>query len=168
MMLKISKHDSTRGYFAYELFNEMNNNQDIYVITADLGYGMFDYIKKEYPQNFINCGAAEQLACGLAIGMTYEKKIPIYYSITSFGFFRPIEWIRNYVNKEYAPIKMVFSGRDRDYGYGGFTHWAEDVKQHLDLFVNIKQYWPNKEDINSKYLREFLYDDKPGIMILGR
>lgn len=168
-MQKFVKHNSQRGYFIHELYKEMESNLHLNVICADLGFGMFDHIKDRFPKQFINCGAAENLAVGLAIGATYRGKIPIYYSIASFGFARPFELIRNYVNNESVPIKMVFSGRDKSYKESGFSHWSHDIKPHLDLFTNIKQYWPNnKKEINSEYVKEFLFNGKPSVMILER
>ena len=36
------------------------------------------------------------------------------------------EFIRNYVDHEKLPVKLIGGGRDKDYGYLGFSHWAEE------------------------------------------
>jgi len=38
---------------------------------------------------------------------------------------------------------MIGSGRDKDYSHDGFTHWAEDDKDVMSLFENIKTFHPN-------------------------
>lgn len=157
-----------RGYFAGELYNAMTDNDKITVITGDLGYGMFDRIKADFPRRFINVGASEQTMVGVAVGMTYEGITPVCYSITSFLLTRPYEWIRNYVNHELAPVKLVGGGRDRDYGHDGFTHFADDAKQILDGFPNIEQFWPETNEDVVESIGDFLNNNKPSFLSLRR
>ena len=59
------------------LFESMAENQNIVVITADLGFGILDRIKDTYQDRFWNVGAAEQLMIGAAIGLAESGKIPV-------------------------------------------------------------------------------------------
>lgn len=161
-------HPSMRGYFAGALLDKMTTNEDIVVITCDLGYGMFDKIRDSYPDRFFNVGASEQSAMGIAVGMTYNKKIPVVYSITPFLLFRTYEWLRNYVNHEQLPVKLVGSGRDDDYKHDGFTHNASDVKTVLDTLPNITQIWPKDKEGVVKTMDVFLTKSKPAFMSLKR
>lgn len=123
----------------------MGENQDVVFLTADLGYFILDSIKNDYPDRFFNMGAAEQLMLGAAVGMSLAGKIPICYSITPFLLYRPFEFIRNYLSNEQIPIKLIGSGRGRDYSHDGFSHWSEedeDIIGHL----KIKQFRPNSPD----------------------
>ncbi|MEK6880944.1 MAG: hypothetical protein AABY22_15095, partial [Nanoarchaeota archaeon] len=130
---------------------------------------MFDKIKLEFKDRFYNVGSDEFFLLGLSIGLALQGKIPICYSITPFLIFRPIELLRLYLDYEKIPVKLISSGRDKDYLHDGISHWAHDVKPHLDLFPNIKQYWPEtKEEINSEYIKEFLNNDKPCFLSLKR
>jgi transketolase len=105
---------------------------------------------------------------GAAVGLTHNNKIPICYSITPFVIFRPYEWLRNYLNHEGAPVKLVGAGRDQDYGHLGFSHWATDDEDALQAFPNIKIYKPNSiEEINNIW-EEFLYIDKPCYLNIRR
>lgn len=141
-------HDSMRGYFAYYLYLEMEKNPDIYIVVGDLGFGMFDAIKVDFEDRFINTGAAEQAMMGIAVGLAMSGKIPVVYSITSFLLYRAFETIRNYIDYENIPVKLIGGGRDRDYAHDGISHWSEDAIQVLDIFKNIKTRWPkDKEDI---------------------
>ena len=155
-----------RNTFANLVFEEMKENENIYVIVGDVGYGVFDEIKESYPERFINPGAAEQLMVGMATGLAMEGKIPIIYSITPFILYRPFEFLRNLVNKEKIPIKIVGSGRDDDYGALGFSHYATDDEIVLSSLQNIKIFKPeNPEDIN---IKEFLYNETPSYLNLKR
>ena len=61
-----------RRTFSDLLLNEMKDNTDVRLITADLGYYVLDNIKEQLPDQFYNVGAAEQLMIGVAIGMAEE------------------------------------------------------------------------------------------------
>ena len=84
-----------RREFVNLLINEMNKNEKIFLLTGDLGFGLFDDIRKDFPNRFINVGSCEQLMIGLAVGLSYEGWIPLCYSITPFLLYRPFEFIRN-------------------------------------------------------------------------
>ena len=135
-----------RKKFSELLYLEMGKNEDIVFITADLGYGLWDKIKIDYPDRFYNVGSSEQLALGAACGFAMENKIPFVYSITPFLIYRPYEIIRNYIDHENIPVKLIGGGRDRDYGYLGFSHWSEEDKEALSVFKNINKMWPEKEE----------------------
>tara|TARA_A200000113_G_scaffold214018_1_gene216929 strand:- start:722 stop:1192 length:471 start_codon:yes stop_codon:yes gene_type:complete len=155
-----------RNTFADQLFEEMKINKDIYLIVGDVGYGVFDKFKEEFPDRFINPGASEQLMIGMASGLAMDGKISIVYSITPFILYRPFEFIRNIVNKENIPIKIVGSGRDEDYGALGFSHFATDDEDIISNFENIKIYKPqSSSDLN---INEFLYNEKPSYLNLKR
>jgi transketolase len=156
-----------RKEFASFLFEEMINNKKIVVITADIGYGILDKLRESFPDRVINVGSCEMLMIGVAIGYCYEGFIPICYTITPFLLYRPFEMLRNYINHENLNIKLVGSGRDKDYSHDGITHWAED-----DLIV-IHNCLPNfityKPEILTKYiLIDILSNDKPCYLNLKR
>ena len=164
----MNRHESQRGFFAYELYEQMKENKDIVLITGDLGYRMFDAIRDEFPDRFFNVGASEQAMIGIAVGMAYEKKIPVVYSITNFLLYRPFEFIRNYINKEKLHIILAGGGRDKDYLHDGFTHWSEDAKQVLKCFPNIKQLWPETNEEAAIALDQGLEEKSPLFISLTR
>lgn len=137
-----------RRCFVDVLHAKMAVNKDIWVVTGDLGYKMWDEIKRDYNNRFINVGSAEQVMVGVGIGLALDGKIPFVYSITPFLLYRPFESIRNYINREKIPVKLVGSGRDREYTHDGFSHWAEEDKEVMKIFSNINSRWPEtNEDI---------------------
>lgn len=153
--------------FASLLLDEMKDNDKIIIITADIGYGVLDNIRRTFPERFINVGAAETLMIGIAVGLAYEGFIPICYTITPFLLYRPFELIRNYVDYENLNIKLVGSGRDKDYIHDGITHWAEDdtnIIQHS--FKNITIYKPNILD--KELIKTILYNNSPTYLNLKR
>lgn len=155
-----------RKTFKDLLLVEMKKNENIYLVLGDVGYGLFDDLRVEFPTRVINSGASEQLMIGMSVGMAMEGLIPVVYSITPFLLYRPFEFIRNYVNHENIPIKLVGSGRDDDYGVCGFSHHACEDLQVLSILSNIKCFRPEKEeDID---IKQFLYNKCPSYINLCR
>ena len=135
-----------RKAFSQLLHEKMSIDPRIVVLTGDLGYGLWDKIRLDFPRRFRNVGSSEQLMLGAASGMAMEGKIPFVYSITPFLLYRPFEFIRNYLDHEQIPVKLIGGGRDRDYGKLGFTHWAEDDRRIMDCFDSIDVYHPEQEE----------------------
>ena len=134
-----------RKLFAQLLHKEMLVNSDIYLITGDLGYGLWDSIQQDFPDRFYNVGSSEMAMMGTAIGLAMENKIPYVYSITPFAIYRPFEMIRNYLDHENIPVNIIGGGRDTDYGYLGFSHWSTDDKRIMGVFDNIYSTWPDSD-----------------------
>ena len=155
-----------RKDFASFLHGEMSYNENIVLITGDLGYGLWDKIKIDYPDRFYNVMSSEQLMLGAAVGLAMEGFIPIVYSITPFAIYRPFELLRNYLHHENIPVKIVGGGRDKDYGYLGFSHWAEEDIKILSTLENIKLYKPKKA--TKLVYQDFLYNHKPSYLNLKR
>lgn len=132
-----------RRDFAKLLLEEMKVNQDIYLVTGDLGYGLWDNIRDSFPSRFYNVGSSEMAMMGMGIGLAMDGKIPYVYSITPFAIYRPFEMIRNYVDHEKIPVNIVGGGRDQDYGYLGFSHWSEDDRDIMKCFQNVVKFHPN-------------------------
>lgn len=157
-----------RGYFADCIYNEMKENKNIFVIVNDLGYKMWDKIRKDFPDRFINVGAAEQTLIGVGIGLALSGKIPIVYSITSFLLYRPFETIRNYIHHEKIPVKLIGAGRNKDYIHDGISHWAMEDKKIMKVLNNIESYWPDDIKEVTKLIKKMLKDDKPYYINLKR
>lgn len=165
-----------RGWFAYALYQQMKKNKDIILITGDLGYKVFDDIRDEMPDQFINTGAAEQAMMGIAVGLALEGKIPFVYSITPFLLYRPFETIRTYINHEKIPVKLIGSGRDKDYLHDGFSHDATDARElfwseydvYRGIFGNINDLWPDTKEEIPELVERMLKTKEPYFLSLRR
>ena len=157
-----------RKQFAEYLFTEMALNENIFFITADLGYRLWDKIRDTYPDRFLNSGASEQAGMGIAVGLALEGKLPIFYSISTFAIFRPFEIIKTYLHHEQIPVKIVGGGRDRDYHIDGYSHDASEIKGFMKP-MKIEQYYPKTEGAAlSEIFKEFLYNGKPSYLNLRK
>lgn len=157
-----------RREFKDELFNYMQKNPNIWVVTGDLGYGMFDRIRDTFPDRFINAGAAEQAMMGIACGLALEGKIPFVYSITPFLLYRPFETIRTYINHEKLNVKLIGGGRNDDYKHDGFSHFAGDDHLFMKHFDYITSVWPEDVKEMKLWLRRAVNSTRPFYINLKR
>lgn len=159
---------SMRAEFAREIHKRMAAEENIFVITGDLGYRVWDQIRKDFPDRFVNVGAAEQALVGISVGLALKGKIPFVYSITPFLLYRPFETIRNYLNHEEIPVRLVGSGRDRDYFHDGFSHWSQEDRMVMAIMKNIRSRWPETTDEIPQLVDEMVRINKPWYINLKR
>ena len=157
-----------RATFANEIYKAMSKNDKIWVLVNDLGYKMWDKVKQDFPNRFINVGAAEQTLIGIGVGLALSGKIPIVYSITSFLLYRPFETIRNYVNHEKIALKLIGAGRNKDYLHDGISHWSEEDRKIMKIFKNIKAKWPKTIEEIPNLVDDMIKSDKPWYINLQR
>jgi len=103
-------------------------DKDVVLLTADLGFGVFENFESKFPGQYFNVGVAEQNMTGLAAGLALEGKKVITYSIANFPTLRCLEQIRNDGCYHDLNITIVASGGGFSYGSLGMSHHAtEDI-----------------------------------------
>jgi len=103
-------------------------DKDVVLLTADLGFGVFENFESKFPGQYFNVGVAEQNMTGLAAGLALEGKKVITYSIGNFPTLRCLEQIRNDGCYHDLNITIVASGGGFSYGSLGMSHHAtEDI-----------------------------------------
>lgn len=164
----MNRHDSIRGWFAAALHEEMEKDERIWCLTGDLGYGMLDRIRDDFPKRFVNVGASEQLLIGAGVGLALSGKLPFVYSITTFLIYRPYEWIRNFLHYENIPVILVGSGWGNDYEHDGITHQPFEAGKVLDTIPNIEQFYPDFKEEVPYIVKELVKNPKPSFLCLRR
>ena len=86
-----------RNIFLEKILEGANKNNNIYFLTADLGFNAFEPFREKYPEKFINIGVAENNMVWVAAGMALSGKKVFIYSIIPFLVFRSFEQIRNII-----------------------------------------------------------------------
>ena len=103
-------------------------DRDVHFLTANLGYKLFDEIRKKCPKQFLDVGVAEQNMISLAAGMALCGKSVYCYSIIPFLTLRACEQVRVDVCYHNLNVKLVGMGAGFTYGQEGFTHFGiEDM-----------------------------------------
>jgi transketolase len=115
-----------RGAFNAELLRLAQQDERIYLVLADIGYGEIEPFAAAFPDRYFNCGVAEQNMTGIACGIALEGKIAVTYSIANFPTLRPLEQIRNDICYHHANVKIVIIGGGLAYGPLGVSHQATE------------------------------------------
>ena len=135
------------------------------LLTADLGFGVFDDYIENFPKNFINVGVSEQNMSSIAAGLALQGRNVFTYSIGNFPTLRCLEQIRNDICYHNLNITIVSTGAGFSYGQLGMTHFATEDVAIMRALPNItivspccdyeiKQLLVELEDIKTpKYLR---------------
>jgi len=115
-----------RNEFVRELTDIATKDQNVLLVTGDLGFGVLTKYADQLPTQYLNAGIAEQNMTGLAVGMALEGKIVYTYSIANFPTLRCLEQIRNDACYHNANIKIVAIGGGFSYGSLGISHHATE------------------------------------------
>ena len=124
------------GKIIYELAKK---DKRIVLLVGDIGYGIFNDFRKEFPKRFFNMGICEQSLIGTASGMALEGLKPWVYTITPFLIERPFEQIKLDLDQQKANVKLVGFA---DYPSLGPSHSELNAKKLMQLFKNVKSFFP--------------------------
>jgi transketolase len=117
-----------RTTFINTLTEEAKSNENIFIITPDLGFSVLERFRDLFPKRFLNVGIAEQNAIGVAAGLALSGKIVYVYSIVPFVTMRCFEQVRVDVAYMNTKVRLVGVGAGLSYGPAGATHHSiEDI-----------------------------------------
>lgn len=108
------------------LYELANVDDDIFLVTGDLGYRVLSDFELSFPNRFINVGISEQNMTSVAAGMALEGKKVFTYSIANFPTLRCLEQIRNDCAYHQANVKIIAVGAGFGYGALGMSHHATE------------------------------------------
>jgi transketolase len=131
-----------RRAFIKTLLELAQKDKDIYLLTGDLGFSVFEEFKKKFPNRFINCGVAEQNLIGVAAGLALKGKKVFVYSIIPFITLRCLEQIRNDICLHNLNVKIVGVGAGFSYGAQGPTHHAIEDLGVMRSLANLTIFCP--------------------------
>lgn len=100
----------------------------VVLLTGDHGYALFDAFRKARPDQYINCGIAEQNMVGVAAGLAKAGFKPIVYGLAAFVPVRVLEQIKIDVCYENLPVILIGDGAGLVYSHLGTSHQStEDI-----------------------------------------
>lgn len=100
----------------------------VLLLTGDHGYALFDAFRKSRPDQYINCGIAEQNMVGVAAGLAKAGFKPIVYGLAAFLPMRVLEQIKIDVCYENLPVIFIGDGAGLVYSHLGTSHQCtEDI-----------------------------------------
>ena len=135
-----------RDAFIKSLLEEIQKDSSVILLTADLGFGLFEELETNFPNQYINVGVAEQNMVGVATGLSMEGFRTLTYSIGNFPTLRCLEQIRN--DACYHEINLTIVGMGGGFSYGplGMSHHATEDLAIMRSLPNMKVVAPATED----------------------
>lgn len=104
------------------------NDDRVVFIGSDLGPGVLDKMKTEFPQRFFMEGVSEQYIVGMAAGLAMEGFIPYVNTIATFLTRRCYEQVAVDLCIHDLPVRLIANGGGGVYAPLGPTHLAiEDI-----------------------------------------
>ena len=152
-----------RNRFGKVISKLADENENIIVIVADIGYRVFDDFREKYPERFINMGICEQSIISVASGMALEGLKPWIYTITPFLIERPFEQIKLDIDQQNVNVKLVGFA---DYPTLGPTHTEINAKKMMKLFNNIESFFPSDGDETEKMILQAYAREGPSFISL--
>jgi transketolase len=149
-----------------KLINQIaKKDEKVILLVGDIGYGIFDDFRENYPKRFFNMGICEQSLIGVASGMALEGLKPWVYTITPFLIERPFEQIKLDIDQQKANVKLVGYA---DYPNLGPTHKELNAKKLMSLFKNINSYFPKNSRETSNCFFKSYNSKNPAFISLKR
>lgn len=123
-----------RKSFWEKIIEIARNDKDVILLTGDLGYSFCEELQNELPEQFINCGCAEQNMIGVASGLARKGKKVYVYSNSIFLLMRAGEQVRDDVAYSNLDVRLIGTGAS---GFLGFTHNLGEFENESDLLKNL-------------------------------
>ena len=131
-----------RNHLINKITELAGQNENMMLITADLGFSVIEKFKERFPNRYINVGIAEQNMAAIAAGLALEGNTVFIYSIGNFPTLRCVEQIRNDICYHNANVKILAVGSGFAYGTLGMTHHATEDLAIMRALPNMKVFTP--------------------------
>ncbi len=151
------KQDLRKLFFSC-LLKQAQKDKNIILMVGDLGYSFCEEFRNELPDQFINCGIAEQNMVLAAGGLSLAGFKPYCYSGAIFMAMRPYEQIRN-VCYNNLNVKFIGTGASQ---FLGFSHNLGENERLGDLFKNLPniKFWEAESEVKFKQIMDKEYKIK--------
>ena len=131
-----------RDAFIEEITKKLNQDQNIYFLSADFGAAALDDLRKRFPNNFLHCGISEQMMLDLAAGIALEGSQVFVYAMAPFLSLRSIEQTKCGAGLMNLPICLLSVGIGLGYADAGPTHYSTEDFACYRAIVGSSIYTP--------------------------
>jgi transketolase len=143
-------------------------NADFIVLSGDHGYALFDAIRRQRPDQFVNAGVAEQGMVGLAAGLARCGFKPVVYGLAAFVPMRVLEQIKIDVCFSRLPVMFLGDGAGLVYSTLGASHQCGEDIACLRPLPHIEIYSPcDSEELRICY-QEAAASSQPTYIRIGK
>ena len=118
-----------RAFYGQALSDIAAANPNVMAVSADLGRSSgLDRFSKEYPDQFLNSGIAEQNMVGVSAGLARMGFDVFASTFAPFASMRASEQVRMNMGYMHEPVKLVALGSGLAMGFLGNSHYGlEDL-----------------------------------------
>jgi len=148
------------------LLAAIDNN--IWLLTGDLGFSVLEPFARQFPERYVNVGVAEQNMTGIAAGLALSGKTVLTYSIANFPLMRCLEQIRNDICYHNLNVKLVSVGGGLAYGTAGYSHHALEDLAVMRVMPNMTVVAPGDPLETRLATRAILKEPGPCYLRLGK
>jgi len=157
-----------RKAFIKALGEIVAKDKNVMLLTGDLGFSVFEEFAANFPDQYLNCGVAEQNMVGVAAGLALSGKKIFVYSIIPFATMRPFEQIRNDVCMHNLNVKIIGVGGGYSYGHLGTTHHPIEDIAIMKVLPNMKVFVPADPTETEFVVQAVAKDSGPAYIRLGK
>ena len=157
-----------RDTFVRILIKRMRTDTSIFVVTADMGFGVFEELKKEFPDRFLNAGVAEANSVGVSAGLAMSGYTVIFYAQASFATLRCFEQIRLDVASNNLNVKIAGTSSGFTLSQYGTSHYSVEDMGIMRTLPNMTILSPG-DLFEAEAATNFMLDnDGPMYLRIGR
>jgi transketolase len=157
-----------RKAFSTALVQAARQDPRVLLLTGDHGYALFDEIRRDCPDQYINAGVAEQHMVGLAAGLAKGGFRPIVYGLSAFVPVRVLEQIKLDVCYESLPVVFVGDGAGVVYSSLGASHQSTEDLAALRALPHMAILSPADAQEMSACMNLALNADGPVYLRMGK
>lgn len=157
-----------RNAFSAKLTDMVERDNNIILLTGDIGFSVFDQFKERFPKNYVNAGIAEANMIGMASGLALSGKRVVVYSIAPFIAYRAFEQVRNDLSYQKVPVTLVVVGGGLAYSDAGATHNAIEDLALMSSIPNMTVIAPG-DPVETEYaVEQSIFLDGPCYIRLNK
>ena len=159
----------SRKSFTSTLLELARNDKDIVAVTTDArGSVTLGDFAKELPDQFVECGIAEQDAVGISAGLAHSGKKVFCCGPACFYVARSLEQVKVDVAYSRNPVKILGVSGGIAYGALGATHHSLHDIAVLRAFPGMNVVLPSDGNMTEKLVKMLVDYPEPVFVRVGR
>ena len=160
---------ANRQVICQVLCEEAKKDRDIVVLCSDSrGSASLAPFAKEYPNQFVETGIAEQDLVGIAAGLARSGKKSFAASPACFLSTRSLEQAKVDVAYSNTNVKLIGISGGISYGALGMSHHSAQDIAGMSSIPNMRVYLPSDRHQTACLVKALLKDEKPAYIRVGR
>ena len=157
-----------RDIFIKEITKSLENDKNIFFLSADFGAAALDELRDKFPENFLHCGISEQAMMDVATGLALEGKTVFVYAMAPFLSLRSIEQTKCGPGLMNLPICLISVGIGLGYADSGPTHYATEDFSCFRAIIGSSIYTPSDNTTTKLIANDMLSKPKFSYVRLDR